>query len=185
MQERIHKIVEITDLKDMLKKSGELYGDRSAYRFKTDEPGKFKIITHKEYREMVDALGTAFIKLGLKGKRIAVIGENRYEWGLSYLAVACGTGIVVPLDKALPENEIKSLIERSGVEAICYSKKYDEVMKKFKAEGIGNLKHLISMDLEKHEDGVYSLKELIERGRELLKEGDRNFIDAKIDADNM
>lgn len=185
MQERIHKIVEITDLKDMLKKSGELYGDRSAYRFKTDEPGKFKIITHREYREMVDALGTAFIKLGLKDKRIAVIGENRYEWGLSYLAIACGTGIVVPLDKALPENEIKSLIERSGVEAICYSKKYDEIMKKFKADGVGNLKHLISMDLEKHEDGVYSIKELVERGKELIKEGDRNFLDAKIDADAM
>ena len=87
MQERIHKIIEITDLKDMLKKTGELYGDRPAYKFKTEEPEKFDIITHKEIREMIDALGTAFIKLGLKGKRIAVIGENRYEWGLSYLAI--------------------------------------------------------------------------------------------------
>ena len=56
MEERIHEIVEISDLKDMLKKSGELYGDRPAYRFKTEEPGKFKIITHKEYREMVGGL---------------------------------------------------------------------------------------------------------------------------------
>lgn len=181
----MHDIVEITDLKDMLKKSGELYGDRPAYRFKTDEPGKFDIITHKEYREMVNALGTALIKLGLKGKRIAVIGENRYEWGLSYLAIACGTGIVVPLDKALPENEIKSLIERSEVEAICYTKKYDEIMKKFKDEGIGRLKHLISMDLESHEDGIYSLKELIEKGKKLLEEGDRNFLDAEIDREEM
>ena len=185
MQEVIHEIVEITDLKDMLKKSGDLYGDRPAYRFKTEEPEKFDIITHKEYREMVDSLGTAFIKLGLKGKRIAVIGENRYEWGLSYLAISCGTGIVVPLDKALPENEIKSLIERSGVEAICYSKKYDEIMKKFKDDGVGKLKHLISMDLEKHEDGIYSLKELVERGKILIAEGDRSFLDAEINAEEM
>ena len=185
MQERIHKIVEITDLKDMLKKSGELYGNRPAYKFKTEEPGKFDIITHKEVREMIDALGTAFIKLGLKGKRIAVIGENRYEWGLSYLAITCGTGIVVPLDKSLPENEIKSLIERSEVEAICYTKKYDEIIKSLKSEGVGKLKHLISMDLEKHEDGVYSLKELIERGKKLIEEGDRKFLDAKINAEEM
>lgn len=72
----------------------------------------------------------------MKGKRIAVIGENRYEWGLSYLAVTCGTGIVVPLDKSLPENEIKNLIERSEVEAIFYTKKYDEIIKKLKAEGV-------------------------------------------------
>ena len=84
--------------------------------------------------------GTAFIKLGLKGKRIAVISENRYEWGLSYLAITCGTGIVVPLDKALPENEIQNLVERSEVEAICYSKKYDETMKKLKENGIRKVK---------------------------------------------
>ena len=89
---------------------------------------------------MVDGLGTAFIKLGLKGKRIAVIGENRYEWGLSYLAITCGTGIVVPLDKSLPENEIRSLIERSEVEAICYSKKYDEIMNKLKSQGVRKVK---------------------------------------------
>lgn len=62
---------------------------------------------------MVDALGTALIDMGLKGKRIAVIGENRFEWEIAYLSVVCGTGIVVPLDKSLPENELKSLIDRS------------------------------------------------------------------------
>ena len=185
MQERIHEVMEIKDLKDMLKKSGERYGGRPAYKFKTEKEDVFDIITHKEFREMVDALGTAFIKLGLKGKRIAVIGENRYEWGLSYLSIACGTGIVVPLDKSLPENEIKSLIERSEVEAICYSKKYDEIMKKLKAEGIGKLKHLISMDLEKHEDGVYSIKELVEKGKKEIAEGDRSFIDSEIDPEEM
>ncbi len=86
--------------------------------------------------------GTAFLKMGLKGKRVAVIGENRYEWGLSYLAITCGTGIVVPLDKALPENEIKNLIERSEVEAICYSSKYDEIMKKLKEQGVRKVKTL-------------------------------------------
>ena len=131
------------------------------------------------------ACGTALIKLGLKGKRIAVIGENRYEWGLSYLAVTCGTGIVVPLDKSLPENEIKSLIERAEVEAICYSKKYDEIMKKLKAEGIGKLKNLISMDLSSHEDGVYSIKELVEKGKKLIEEGDRSFQDAEINPEEM
>ena len=185
MQKQVHEIMEIRDLKDMLKKSGELYGDRPAYRFKTDVEGEFSIITHKEYREMVDALGTAFMKLGLKGKRIGVIGENRYEWGIAYLAVTCGTGIVVPLDKALPENEIRSLIERSGIEAICYSGKYDEIMKRAKEDGKGKLKSLINMDLEKHEDGVYSFKELIQRGKTLIAEGDRSFLDAEIDPEAM
>ena len=60
MQKRIHEIIEIKNLKDMLKKSGEIYGDRPAYKFKTEEEGKFDIITHKEFREMVDALRNSF-----------------------------------------------------------------------------------------------------------------------------
>lgn len=113
----MNKCIEITDLKDMLKKTGIEYGERPAYKIRIAE-NKYKIYTHKEVRDMVDALGTALISLNLKGKRIAVIGENRFEWEIAYLAIVCGTGIVVPLDKSLPENELKRLIERSGVEAI-------------------------------------------------------------------
>lgn len=185
MKKKLHKIVEITDLKDMLNKSGELYGDRPAYKLKTEIQGEYKIITHKEARDNINYLGTAFIKMGLKGKRIAVISENRYEWGLSYLAIACGTGIVVPLDKALPENEIESLIARSNVEAIVFSNKYTDTLRKIKEKGVGKLKHLISMDLEEHTDGIYSEKLLLKKGKKLVEEGMRDFIDAKIDADSM
>ena len=81
-------ILEITDIKEMLKISGELYGNRPAYKFKTDEKGVFKTISHKEVRDMKDYLGTALIDLlELKGKRIAVIGENRYEWEVAYMSI--------------------------------------------------------------------------------------------------
>ena len=60
--------------------------------------------SYDEYIDEVNALGTALINLGLKDKRIAVISENRYEWGVAYFAAVTGTGIVVPLDKALPDN---------------------------------------------------------------------------------
>ena len=125
--------IEITDLKDMLKKTGELYADRPAFKIRIEE-NKYKIYTHKEVRNMINALGTALISLGLKGKRIAVIGENRFEWELAYLSIVCGTGVVVPLDKSLPENELKRLIERSEVEAIFFSQKYESKLKKFVLE---------------------------------------------------
>ena len=185
MRKPIYKCEEFTDLKDMLKKSGEKYGDKPAYLFKTDVPGKFKQITHKEFRDEINALGTKLIEMGLKDKRIAVISENRYEWGVDYLAVAAGTGVIVPLDKALPDNEIESLIIRSEVDAIFYSKKYDEVMNRIRKQGNTNLKYFISMDLEKEEDGVKSQKQLTEEGRKLLEEGNRDFLDAKIDNEKM
>ncbi len=41
------------------------------------------------------------------------------------------------------------------------------------------------MDIEIHTDGVYSQEELIEKGKKLIANGDRRFLDAKIDAENM
>ena len=177
-------ILEVRDLKDMLEKTGKLYGDRPGYKIKVGE-GKYETYTHKEIRNMINYLGTALINLGLKDKRIAVIGENRYEWELAYLSVVCGTGIIVPLDRSLPANELEELIERSEVEAIFYSKKYEETIKKIRFSEKNKLKHLISMDTNVHDEGIYSEKELIEKGKILVEEGNREFLDAKINPEEM
>lgn len=184
MSEEFNDYMNITDLKDMLNKTKELYKDRPAYKIKIEKEN-YKVITHKEVREMVDGLGTALINMGLKGKRIAVIGENRYEWEIAYLSIVCGTGIVVPFDKSLPENELKSVIERSGVEAIFFSSKYEQTLEKIKNLGIGNLKHLISMDIDIHRNGIYSQKELIENGKKLVVLGNKEFINSKINPEKM
>ena len=177
--------MKFTDLKDMLNQTGKVYGDRPAYIFKTEEKGKFRIITHKEFRENINALGTTLIQMGLKDKRIAVISENRYEWELSYLAVAAGVGVIVPLDKALPDNELESLILRSQVEAIIYSSKYDAIMNTLREKKNTNLKYFISMDLEENTQGIYAEKALVEKGKKLLADGNKTYIDAKIDAEKM
>ena len=177
--------MKFTDLKDMLNQTGEVYADRPAYIFKTEEKGKFRIITHKEFRENINALGTTLIQMGLKDKRIAVISENRYEWELSYLAVVAGVGVIVPLDKALPDNELESLILRSQVEAIIYSSKYDAIMNTLREKKNTNLKYFISMDLEENTQGIYAEKALVEKGKKLLADGNKTYIDAKIDAEKM
>ena len=185
MREPIYKVERYTDIKDMIEKTGEKYADRPAYLFRTEEPGKLREITHREFRNQIKELGTRLIDLGLKDKRIAVIGENCYEWCVSYLAVVTGTGIVVPLDKALPENEIESLIIRSEVEAIFYTKKYDEIMQKLKEKGNTKIKYFISMNEEEHKDNIYSFHKLLVEGKKLIEDGDRRFIDAKINPDVM
>ena len=177
--------MKFTDLKDMLNQTGDVYGDRPAYIFKTEEKGKFRIITHKEFRENINALGTTLIQMGLKDKRIAVISENRYEWELSYLAVVAGVGVIVPLDKSLPDNELESLILRSQVEAIIYSSKYDAIMNTLREKKNTNLKYFISMDLEENTQGIYAERALVEKGKKLLADGNKTYIDAKIDAEKM
>ena len=184
MSKRIYDYLKINDLKDMLNKTGRLYADKPAYRIKVEE-GKYQIYTHKEVRNMINNLGTALINLGLKGKRIAVIGENRYEWEIAYLSIVCGTGIVVPLDKSLPANELELLIERSDIEAIFYTKKYSDIIQNIKFSEKNKLKHLISMDSDEHGEGIYSQKELIQTGKKLIEEGNKEFLNAQINPKEM
>ena len=184
MNKRIYDYLEIKDLKDMLNKTGKLYAEKTAYKIKVEE-GKYQVYTHKEVRDMINALGTSLINLGLKGKRIAVIGENRYEWEIAYLSIVCGTGIVVPLDKSLPANELELLIERSDIEAIFYTKKYSEIIQNIRLSEKNKLKHLISMDNDENGEGIYSQKELIREGKKLIEEGNNEFLNAKINPKEM
>ena len=184
MNKRIYDYLEIKDLKDMLNKTGKLYAKRPAYKIKL-ENGKYKTYTHSEVRDMINNLGTALINLGLKGKRIAVIGENRYEWEIAYLSIVCGTGIVVPLDKSLPVNELELLIERSDIEAIFYTKKYSDIIQNIRYSEKNKLKHLISMDNDENFEGIYSQKELIREGKKLIEEGNKEFLNAQINPKEM
>ncbi len=179
----VDRTMKFRDLKDMLEQTGKQYGEETAYILQ-EENGN-RTVTHRQFRDEVKYLGTALVEMGLKGKRIAVISENRYEWEVAYLAITTGTGIAVPLDKALPENEIESLLERSEAEAIFYSAKYEEAMAKIQKQGNTRLKYFISMDLPKNEFNKFSQKEITEKGKELLKNGNTEFIDAEIDNESM
>ena len=184
-KKRLHKCDKFANLKEMINLSAQKHGDKPAFRFKTDKPGEFRNITFNEFLNDINALGTKLINMGLSDKRIAIISDNRYEWALAYMAIACGTGVVVPLDKMLPANELEALIIRSGVEAIFYSSKYDEVMQDIRNRKTTDLRYYISMDLEKRENGVYSQKELVKAGKELIEKGNRKFLDAKINNEAM
>ena len=182
---RLYEIEKVANLKELLERTEKLYKDRTAFKFKTETPGEFKTKTYGEYIEEINALGTALISLGLKDKKIAVISENRYEWTLTYFATVNGTGIIVPLDRSLPETEIINLVETSEAEAIFYSDKYNEVMDKVRNEKIGNIKFFVSMDAEKSTDEVYSQKELIRIGKDLIKNGAKTFTESQIDNEKM
>ena len=115
-----YEVRKITSLKDMVKQSAEKYSSYDAFTLKNSQ-GNFYGITYKQFQEQMNALGTTLLDMGLQNAKIAVLSENRYEWCLTYLAVANGVGTIVPLDKELPENEITSLLARSEAKAIVTS----------------------------------------------------------------
>lgn len=183
-KEIIHYDVrKIRDVKDLVNSSAEIYQNKAAYLVK-NSMREYEEVSFNQAKNNMDELGTALINLGLKGEKIAVIGENRYEWAISYLAVICGTGIVVPLDRMLPENEIESCLKRGEVTAVIYSDRVkDEIMNI--SERLDNVKYFIGMDLKEEVGKFKSLELLLKRGRTLLDEENRDFLDAEIDVNEV
>ncbi len=175
----------ITDIKYMLETSVELYGDNIAFYQKDKKGGEYKGTTYKDAFADINGLGTALIAGGLKGKRIAVIGVNSYEWAISYLAVVCGVGVVVPIDKELSEEEVTQILQRADVSCVIFDEKREEMFKSIKAAGNTNLVTLIHQTLPESRGDVLSLRELIEAGKRMVQSGDKSYTEAQIFAEEM
>ena len=182
----LYKTRYINDLRDMIYSSAELFGKKPAFLVKDVPGGPYRAISYIQLRNDINALGTKFIDMGLKGKKVALIGENSYKWVVTYLSVTNGTGVIVPLDKDLTEIEIGNLIKRSGAEAIVFSKKMKEkVMNALNSSEDISAAMKINIDADNDEDDIMSWEKLLAEGNLLLESGSRDFIDAVIDREAM
>lgn len=179
----VYQADKIKDFRELIQRTAEKYPSQIAYKYKIKH-GKDDIEyvnkTYSEFRKDIEALSTKLLSMGLKGKKVAVIGNNRYEWCTTYLAVTTGGMIIVPLDKALPENEIQSLVTRSKAEAIICEPKYISAVQKINS----NLKYIISMDDTK-EPEVLLYEELLADGRKLRREGNKEYDKIEINSSEM
>lgn len=190
MEKFYENVREITDFKDLINQSVELYGDNPVFVFKKrmykeNEKVEFNKMTYKEFKNEIDYFGTALNSLGIESKRVALISKNRYEWNVVYYATTTDGKIIVPLDKALPDNEIISLAERSEAEVMVFEEKYIDIMKKIKDNKSSKIQKFICLDLEEDKDGFLSYKNLLRKGKELLETGNRSYLDAKIDPEKL
>lgn len=129
----------IHDLREMLEYSASSYSKRAVFYEKTD--GKYRSYTYSSFYRDVNALGVALMRRGLEGKRIILIGENSYAWCVSYMATVCGLGVIVPVDKEIPAEELANIAKISGASAIIFSEKCRE-----KASGAGKRLQKFSFD---------------------------------------
>lgn len=176
--EQFYPVRDMESIRDLIRTGARDYKETPAFLVKTQKGGKYHEITHTRLEKDMNALGTRLIDLGLRGEKIAVIGENSYEWALSYFAIVNGVGTAVPLDKELSMEEISNLVKTAGCKGILYSSSYEKYAAKL------NIPVKLKFELYRNEDVPFSendMASLIYEGRKLLSHGDRRFLDAEID----
>jgi long-chain acyl-CoA synthetase len=116
--------------------------------------------------------------------KVAIVGDNRPEWAISYLAAAC-TGIVcVPIDKDLKETEVYSILYLSGARAVIGDEKHMAMILALRAR-LPGLKTVINMDEAHSIDGITSFLELRRLGRERKTAGKNDFEERTVSGDHM
>ncbi len=183
-------IRQIDTLKELLSGSAELFSDHPAFWVKRKKGADYEPISYRLLKKDVDALGTKLIDMGLRGTKIAVMGQGCYEWIATYLAVVNGAGIAVPIDKDLSSNEIENLMKAAGCSTIfCTRGEFD------KLKDVPSAKNLIVMDVygdRTSEDEIPSVqpdipegaggwRSLLAEGEKLLAEGDIRFTKSEVD----
>ena len=168
----------LESIRDIINNSNNKYKDAIAIQEKKNK--KIVSYTYEQLRNDVYALGTKLIDMGLKDKHIAIVGENSYNWIVSYLAIITGVGVAVPLDKELDSEQISKLLEKGDASAVLFSKGFlssiDEIIENSKLEFAACLN-----DTDKYTD----VQTLINEGRQLINEGSTVYEDSIVNVNEL
>ena len=173
------------DIKQLIYNSAKLYPNNIAFTTKiknTNNETEYINHTYTDLLNDINAFGTSLYKLGLKNKRVAVIGYNCYEWAVAHLSNLLGNIVSVPLDKGLQIGELENSLVRSEVEAIVFDHKLEEVMKEIIKNGKTKIKYYICT--EKMPEYLY-FYDLMADGKKEIENGNKDYINAKIDPYKM
>ena len=177
-------IPKFTTIKELLYHSATVFSSNVAFTEKVKKDNNINYINHT-YLELLDdinSFGTALYKLGLKNKRVAIIGHNCYKWAIAHLSNLLGGIVSVPLDKGLQTDELENSLIRSEASAIVFDAKLKDIIEEIKASNKTNIKHFICFD---ELPNFLCFNNLLSDGKKEIENGNNEFINCEIDSYNM
>ena len=179
LKKKYHKTEEVTNFKEMLYRSADIYRSRTAFKLK-DENGAIISVTYEQFKNDIIYLGTSLITKGFLNKKIAVIGKNSYQWCVAYLAATI-VGVVVPIDKELHTDDVINFMNVSKSACILGDNKNLEEILKNKDKLENKQTSFIFFD-NNHGD---CLDSLLLDGKTAYENGNNNFDKITVDPDEL
>lgn len=162
-----YELPTIASLRDMLVQQVAEDPERVAFRFRQGRTLHQRTI--RQFLEDVDALGTWLFHGGVRGRHVAVIAPNSYQWLVVYFAVISGDNVIVPIDKDLPPEELVRLVGHSECSHAFVADKL--------AEGLAASGATLYP--------LGGLEDMLEAGRALVAAGERAFVDYEQDVNRL
>lgn len=157
-------------LEDSIKKSE----GRPAFRYRKGQD--IIDVSYEEFYNDTKAVGTQLAALGLSDAHVAMVGPNSYKWVTVYLACLNGNNVFVPVDKELPINEMAHIIGESDAEIVFCADLYVERFKSVR-DKLPKVKYFVNVEAKADDGEFLCYDSFIEKGHELLKNGDTSYTD--------
>lgn len=150
---------------ELLSYLADKYEERQAFRIPVRGKQEDEYKTYREFYNDTEALGAWLLNSGVRNDRVAILGENCYNWIVSYFAIANSGNTALPLDKELSCEELARLINLCGCKGVVCSAAYDDYAEYFE-ENCPDIEVFVVMnELGKH---IREGAELIKNGTDLL-----------------
>ena len=173
---RYHQSKKYTSLRDICTKGAQDYKNNVAFLKKDTKEGEYIPVTYARLLNDVKALSTWLLSLDLPSNKVAVIGDNSYEWWVAYFAATCSGMVIVPIDKDLSLGEMENLLSDSNSSVVFCKEDYVDAAKKC------NIEKICTIDFYKNEESTTTdMSYLIDEGNTMLKNGDTSFDQVQID----
>ncbi len=178
---KIHKnavtveIPEYETLKEIVVKGTEMGGDKRQFMFVKNGVDHERNY-NQTWREIC-GFGTYLYSLGLRNhEKIAIIGENCFEWMIGYYSCIIGGYISVPMDCKLPVDDLADQLIRCECDALIYTDKFESAVEAFKNDPAMPVKYYFSTE---------DFEEFYKKGWELYDAGERGFVDAEVKPEDL
>jgi len=151
-------MVPITTMNDLFSRISDAGNPRAVLW--QDEFGNWQPISSDQMYQRVRALARAFLAWGAqKGDRIALVGENRWEWAVTDFATLAIGAADVPIYPTLTGEQVAALISDAGcrIAVVSTRQQYDKLNS---VRGRTQLERIVMMDSPAAE-GAIAMSELL------------------------
>jgi long-chain acyl-CoA synthetase len=174
----------ISDIRDVFLRSAQKFEHKTALQSK--KAGNWIPMTYGELRRETEQVACGLAAVGLQppAGKLAIVGDNRPEWAISYLAAACTGIICVPIDKDLKETEVYNILFLSGAEVLIGDNRHMDMILALRPN-LPKLATIINMDETMPFDACIGFSELKNRGRKRMASGNNDFEAGAVSPDHL
>jgi len=169
----LYPITEITNLKQLIYFDHARTNNNVAFMYAKDKKTTIEI-TYSQLIQDIEAFGTYLFENGYRNTHIAVVGENSYEWILTYFSTVLGGNVIVPVDKELSADEIENILVSSDSTVLVYSDMYSDIAKE-----------LMKKNLTMSYINMKDIPTILDKGKTLIVDGMTTFADYQINDEDL